>query len=87
MAFKEEIVICECGSVEHQIIFTYDEDEYDDKEVYALIHLNKKPFWKRVSYGLKYIFGRQSNYGAFDEFIFNPKDVNKLQSLVDYLKK
>jgi hypothetical protein len=41
---------------------------------------------ERVKYGLKYIFGRQCNYGAFDEFIFNPKDADKLQELVNYLK-
>jgi hypothetical protein len=36
---------------------------------------------------LRYIFGRQCRYGAFDEFIFNPEDSDKLQNLVDYLKR
>ena len=34
-----------------------------------------------------YIFGIKCNYGAFDEFIFNEKDADKLQSVVNYLKK
>jgi hypothetical protein len=31
--------------------------------------------------------GRQCRFGAFDEFIFNPKDADKLQSVVNYLKE
>jgi hypothetical protein len=38
-------------------------------------------------YGIKYIFGRKCRFGAWDEFIFNPKDADKLQEIVDYLKK
>jgi hypothetical protein len=33
------------------------------------------------------MFGYKSKYGAWDEFIFNPSDADKLQELVDYLKK
>ena len=54
---------------------------------YAHVHLNKGTFWERLKYGIKYIFGHQSRYGAFDEFIFNPEDADKLQSLVDHLKE
>jgi hypothetical protein len=54
---------------------------------YFHIHLTKRPFWERVKYGIKYIFGYKSNYGAFDEFIFNPKDADKLQDLVNYLNR
>lgn len=87
---EKELLICECNSTEHQIILLYDEDEDKDGNViptcYAHIHLTKKTFWRRIIYGIKYIFGHQSRYGAFDEFIFNPKDAPKLQELVDYLK-
>jgi len=30
------------------------------------------------------IWGRQSNYGAFDEIIINPKDA---ETMIEYLKK
>jgi hypothetical protein len=36
---------------------------------------------------LKYIFGYKSQYGAWDEFILNPNDADKLQDIVDYLKE
>jgi ethanolamine utilization protein EutP (predicted NTPase) len=38
-------------------------------------------------HGVKYIFGYKSKYGAWDEFIFNSNDADKLQELVDYLKQ
>ena len=35
----------------------------------------------------KYIFGYKCRYGAFDEFIFNSEDSEKLQDIANYLKK
>lgn len=91
MKNKEEIFICDCHSTDHQVVVYYesDENEYGTKYpmCYFHIHLNKLPFWERVKYGLKYIFGRQCRYGAFDEFIINPDDADKLQEIVNYLKK
>jgi hypothetical protein len=40
-----------------------------------------------VKYGIKYIFGYKSRYGAWDEFLLNPEDADKLQDVVNYLKK
>jgi len=89
MKNKTDILICDCHSTEHQLIMIYEENEWDNGESYPMcyfhIHLKKRPFWERVKYGIKYIFGRQCRYGAFDEFIFNPEDSDKLQNLVDYL--
>lgn len=90
MTGEKDLIICECGSSEHQMIFLYGEDEFDGITYpicYAHVHLNKLPFWRRVKYAISYIMGQQSRYGAFDEFIFNPDDVGKLQKLVDYLNK
>jgi hypothetical protein len=87
---SHDILICECHSTEHQILLLYSEDEYSTGKTfptcYAHIHLNRRPFWERVKYGIKYIFGYKCKYGAFDEFMFNPNDVQKLEKLVKYLK-
>ncbi|MFW6219752.1 MAG: hypothetical protein ACOC33_02845 [bacterium] len=83
---KNELLICECHSPEHQIMFSYD-DESDWDEVFISIHLNKRPFWERVKYGIKYILGRQCNYGAFDEVVLKSEDYKKLENIVNYLKK
>jgi hypothetical protein len=81
---EREIIICECHSTEHQMVVTYDNDE-NHPMVYLHIHLTKRPFWKRVIYGIKYIFGKQSRYGAFDEMILNPEDVPKFEKVVEHL--
>ena len=85
-----EIFICNCHSTDHQIVFLFSEEDlggYIDKTCYMHIHLNKRPFWERLKYGIKYILGHKSRFGAFDEFILNPDDSDRLQSVVDYLKK
>jgi hypothetical protein len=87
---NKEILICGCHSTDHQLIILYDEDTSDEPSYptcYFHIHLKKRPLLERIKYGFKYIFGYQCNYGAFDEFIFNPNDANKLQDLVNYLKE
>lgn len=84
---QHEILICECHSVDHQIIFSYEDSDPNWSEVYMQIHLTKIPFWQRVKYGIQYIFGKQCRYGAFDEVVLKPKDHIKLQKIVDYLKK
>ena len=90
MKNKKDILICDCHSPEHQLIIQYDSDE-DSNGVkhpmcYFHIHLKKRPFWERVKYGINYVLGRRCNYGAFDEFIFNPEDADKLQNLVNHLR-
>lgn len=91
MKNKKDIFICDCHSTEHQVVVYYENDEHDDGMTYPMcyfhIHLKHLPFWERVKYGLKYIFGRKCRYGAFDEFIINPEDAEKLQEIVNYLKK
>jgi hypothetical protein len=86
----KEILICECHSTDHQIVIYYEEEEIGDHKhnmCYAHIHLaDRSSCWNRVVYGVKYIFGRKSRFGAWDEFIFHPNDADKLQEIVNYLK-
>jgi len=78
---KREILVCECHSLEHQFAIWYD-DEYNT--LYIEPHLRRKSLIKRILYAINYIFGRQSNYGAFDEIIVNPDNADKL---IEYLQK
>jgi hypothetical protein len=83
---RSEIIICECNNTQHQMVFHYDEgDSYPT--VYVHVHLNKLSFFKRLVYGIKYIFGYQSRYGAFDEFIVDNRDLKKFKEIVKYLSK
>lgn len=63
---EREIIICECHNPEHQLLFTFFEDEPDT--IYTEIHLAPRPFWTRVRKAIQYIFGRRSKYGAWDVF-------------------
>ena len=81
---KRDILICECHSTEHQIVIGKDEE---DGVVYCHIHLSNRPWWKRLYYGIKFIFGYKCKYGHWDEFLFNPNDVDKLKEIVDLLEK
>ena len=70
-SFKEDkILICACHNSEHQILIHKD---IIDGEVYIDIHLAKRSFLERLIYGIKYIFGYQCKYGAFDEFVFTKR--------------
>ena len=85
-----DLFICSCHNTEHQMVVLYDEDEVEGRiypTVFINTHLAKKPFWQRVGHGLKYIFGYQCKYGAFDEFILNSDDADKVRKVADYLDK
>lgn len=82
---ERELLVCSCESLEHQLVFTY----FDDGtyiEVYCEVHLTKLSFWERLKHGVKYIFGYQSRFGAFESVIINPEDYDKFQHIADTLK-
>jgi hypothetical protein len=81
-----DIMVCECNSMEHQIVISHFDDD-DEGIVYFSIHLTKKPFFERLKHAIKYIFGYQSRFGAFDEVIISSKDINSLQSVINHIKK
>jgi hypothetical protein len=79
----EEVIVCKCANVEHQIIFSYFEDEPD---IYMSIHLvPESNIFKRIWNGIKYIFGYKCRYGHFDELIISTKDIPKLEKILDHL--
>lgn len=80
---ETDIILCECGSDEHQIIVHHD---IEDKEVYLHIHLTNRSFFGRLIYGLKYIFGYHCRYGHWDEIVLNEKDSDKFQKIANTLK-
>jgi hypothetical protein len=78
---EELTVRCQCHSADHTIFFDYD-GAYGD--LYMTIHLNTfRSFWKRLWYGLKYAFGYQCRFGAWDEVIIKPQDCAPIRSLLD----
>lgn len=82
---KVDIIICECFTPEHQIIFFYDEES---NELTARIHLKTyKNVFKRLYTAIRYVFGYKSRFGEWDNFIVNPNDAEKLIGILQQYKK
>ena len=78
------ILICECGSTEHQIVYSYDE-EYN--EVDCSIHLsNYNGFLWRLKLAVKYLFGYKCVFGHWDNFHLGEDHIEQLEEIVNMLK-
>jgi hypothetical protein len=72
---------CACHSPEHTLRFCWDDK---DNEIYTEVFLNQyHNFFKRIWIALKYVFGYKCKYGQFDCFLMQPKDAQRLKSLLD----
>lgn len=76
---KREIFICECGDIEHQYSFWYDEE---DNELWFEPHLVIHPWYRRIWIGIKYIFGYKTKYGSWDSIILNNDDLPRLKEFL-----
>ncbi|MFA5166641.1 MAG: hypothetical protein WC449_05150 [Candidatus Paceibacterota bacterium] len=85
--FKQEILVCSCNGLEHIIRFSNYFECGDPEEVVVDFHLAKKPFLQRVVYAVKYVFGYQSKYGAFDEILLDVESVSRLQEFLTEFQK
>ncbi len=77
-------IICDCHDLEHQFWFAFDPEDVDYPQLYLEIHLSKQPFFRRLLYAVKYIFGRQSKYGAFAEAVLSD---NKVAAIEEFLSE
>lgn len=44
---ERKFFICQCNSIEHQLVFSYSKDEIGG-DVYMEVHLVPDSFWKRI---------------------------------------
>ena len=79
-----EFMLCDCESIDHQIILKKDEEL---NCIYMTIHLKPLPWHKRITNGIKYILGYRCAYGDFDEFILSHKHAGTLNKMGDFLSK
>jgi hypothetical protein len=71
--------------MEHQIIIQSFDDDYfgDEKYVYVSVHLTKgRTFFERFLIAIKYLFGNQCQFGAFDEILLSPKEALRLSEVL-----
>lgn len=82
---ETQLVICDCHSDEHQIIF-HPDDEDGEPVIYMHTHLtNWTPWYKRLIHGIKYIFGHTSKYGEWDEIILTKKHAKQFRDMAKHL--
>ncbi len=75
---EKNTIICECESNEHQFILSSWQDS-KNYELYLEPYLcNYKNIFQRIYYSIKYIFGYQSKYGAFDCVIISKDKAQKM---------
>lgn len=83
---KDEILICDCSSVEHQMVLRFDDDKDLGRQVFVEMHLVPLVWYKRLWLGIKYIFGYKCCYGNFEEVILSPKHARQIYGLYRFLR-
>lgn len=83
---KDELIICECSSAEHQMVLRYDDDKNLGRQVFVEIHLVPLAWYKRLWLGIKYIFGYKCCYGNFEEMILSPKHARQIYNLYRFFR-
>jgi hypothetical protein len=82
------IIICDCGSPEHQLLIYKDNDFSNDyREVIIVPHLNTyHNFFKRLWIGFKYAFGYKCRYGHWDSIVITTNNYKPLKDAVNFLE-
>lgn len=76
---------CSCHTPEHLLKIYVDQWDLLEPSLVILSQLNHlMPWYKRVWYGLKYIFNSKGVYGHWEETLLSPEDGDKL---VNFLNK
>jgi len=71
---------CTCSTIEHMLVFEYD---WEDKELYASIYLEKAPFLTRLINAAKYVCGIHVPFGHFGSWILKPRDKQNLINFIN----
>jgi len=79
-----EFILCDCKHPEHIIQLSYDDEV---NFIYLAVKLNPhKGFFRRLIHAIKYIFGYNSRYGAFDEFVINKESSEQIKQVLNKIK-
>ena len=77
------LFVCDCGSLEHQFVVScFNDDDDIDDWVYVSIHLAPVAWYKRVWEAVKYVMGKRSRYGAFEEMILGEESCQELGTVL-----
>ncbi len=84
---EKTIITCDCSDLSHSVQFAwFPEDRQSNIDyLYVTTLLNRSaPWYKRIYYGLRYIFtGDTSKYGISQETCLTPDQVIELRDICD----
>lgn len=86
MTTRSELFVCECGTMDHNLVVQVDDYE-DGFPPNLIIYTNLHPFngfWRRVWNAIKYVCGKKADYGHFDVTIIKPDDLPRLKELIGH---
>lgn len=79
---KRTLFLCRCFSIEHSFVVSADEED-----LFIEVHLASLPFWGRVRSAIRYILGRKSKWGDFEEILLSPEQALDLgYELIEWSK-
>jgi hypothetical protein len=67
---------CSCNDYEHMVVITRCIE--DDDEIYVVVRMIRRGFFRRLKKAIVYLFGRKTKYGHWEEFCFKDKDRQEL---------
>lgn len=80
---EEDVLTCACHNPNHVIRVKYNRRL---NAAFFEIHLNKLSFWERLKNAFIYLFGKETKYGEYDDFIFDIENVDKLIEIGNKIK-
>jgi len=85
MSSNHELILCACGTPEHQLILQFDSPMNPDmNELCIYYSLSPRPFFTRLRNAIAYIFGKRSRYDNFDNVLVEPEAV---VPMIDFLER
>ena len=70
--------IYKCHNAERSVRFFYFPDE-NERKIYINVFLNDVTLWRRITQGIKYIFGFKSHHGQFSGAVITPENAKELR--------
>ena len=64
---KRTLFTCRCYSIEHSFVVSS-----DGEDVFIEVHLAALPFWSRIVHAVRYVLGKKSKWGDFEEILLSP---------------
>lgn len=81
----KKILVCDCGDIEHQIVFHFEKDNKYNELIISYHLANYRNIFQRVWVAIKYVFGYKSKYGHFGTLVVSPDDKKLFEEVSDFL--